>query len=70
MLITSKRDGHMPSAAMEQKPRTMSTKLEIDNFGYTDINHAQKALIASLELALVKDLDGDHRGVLDGATQQ
>jgi len=41
----------------------MSTQLEVNHIGDTNVDHAQEALIPLLELALVKDLNGNDRGV-------
>ena len=44
----------------------MTAENEVEHVGHLDIHDAQKALISSLELALVEDLDRDDRRVLDG----
>jgi hypothetical protein len=46
---------------------TMSTDVEIKDVGHTDVNNAEKTLVPPLKFALVEDLNGDHRRVLDGA---
>lgn len=46
----------------------MTTEVEIKHIADTNVDNAKEALIAFLELALVKDLDGDDGGVLDHTT--
>ncbi|KAI3481094.1 hypothetical protein L1887_56668 [Cichorium endivia] len=46
--------------------QTLSAKFEVENVGDADVDHAQEALIALLELLLVEDLDSDDGGVGDG----
>lgn len=45
----------------------MSAQFEVNDLANSDIDDTEEALVAALELALVKDLDGHHRRVLDGA---
>ena len=45
--------------------RTMTTQVEVDNIADTNIDDTKEALVPLLELPLVKDLDCNHRGVLD-----
>lgn len=47
--------------------RTMSTKLKVKDFSDTNVHNPKEALIASLELALIEDLDGDDGGIFDGS---
>jgi hypothetical protein len=46
----------------------MATKFKVEYITNPDINDTEKALISSLELALIEDLNGDNRGVLYCAT--
>jgi hypothetical protein len=50
--------------------RTVSTKVDIEYIAHANIDDTEKALIPTLELALVKDLDGDDGRVLDSATKK
>lgn len=43
----------------------MSTQFQIQHIADSYINHTQEALIPSLELALVKDLNSNDRRVFD-----
>ena len=43
----------------------MTTQLEVEHIPNTHIDNAQKPLITALELALVKDLNGDDRRLFD-----
>ena len=45
----------------------MPAQLQVKHIADTNIDHTEEALIPLLELALVENLDGDHRGILDGA---
>ena len=45
----------------------MTAKNQVENVGHLDIHDAQEALISSLELALVEDLNCDDGRVLDGS---
>lgn len=47
----------------------MSTQFKVENVADSDIDNSKKALVASLELTLVKYLDSDDRGILDGAAE-
>ena len=47
----------------------MTTKLEVDDIADFDVDDAEETLIALLELALVEDLDSDHRRLLDHTVQ-
>lgn len=48
---------------------TMSAQFKIENVTDSDIDNSKKALVASLKLALVKYLDSDNGGILDGAVE-
>ena len=54
----------------ESLPHTVTAQLKVNDVADTDIDNAQKALIAFLKFALVKDLNCDHRRIFDGAAQQ
>ena len=45
----------------------MSAQFEVNDLADSDIDDTEEALITTLELALIKDLDGYDRRVLDGA---
>ena len=45
----------------------MTAQLKVNHVRDTDVDHAQEALIPFLELALVKYLDGNDRGILHEA---
>lgn len=47
----------------------MSTQFQVENVADSDIDNSKKTLVASLELALVKYLDSDDGGILDGAAE-
>ena len=46
---------------------TVATELQVEDIANLDVDYTEEALIASFELALIKYLHGDNRGVLDGA---
>ena len=48
---------------------TMPTQFEVENVADSDVDNSKKTLVASLELALIKYLDSDDGGILDGAVQ-
>lgn len=48
----------------------MTTELKVDNIANADIDHSEEALVAFLELSLVKDLYCNHGRVLDGAVER
>ena len=48
----------------------MATQVEVEDVGNTDIDNAEEALVTFLELALVEDLDGNHRRILDRAGKE
>jgi len=52
---------------MGREQRTMSSEFEIENVADFDVDDTQEALISTLELPLVEDLDGDDGRVLDRA---
>lgn len=47
----------------------MSSSVEVEHIGHLDVDNSEEALVAFLEFALVKDLDGNDRRVLDLAAQ-
>ena len=44
----------------------MSSQLQVNHIADFDVDDAKEALVPFLEFALVEDLDGNHRTVLDG----
>ena len=48
----------------------MSTEFQVKHVADAHIDDPKKALVALLELALVEYLDGNDRGLLDGAEEQ
>jgi hypothetical protein len=50
---------------MTKQMHTVPTKLEIDGVAGSDVDDTQKALVPSLELALIENLDGDDGGLGD-----
>lgn len=46
----------------------MSTQLQVDYIANFHVDHTKESLIPLLELALVEDLDGNYRVVLDSTT--
>ena len=51
--------------AQEDSKRTVTTHVEVKNIADTNVDDAEEALITFLELALVKDLNGDDRRLFD-----
>lgn len=51
--------------ARKEEERTMSSSVEVEHIGHLDVDDPEEALVAFLELALVEDLDGNDRRVLD-----
>lgn len=45
--------------ARKEGERTMSSSVEVEHIGHLDVDNSEEALVAFLEFALVKDLDGN-----------
>jgi hypothetical protein len=45
----------------------MSAEVDVEHVRDANVDDTEEALVTALELALVKDLDGDHGRVLDRA---
>lgn len=58
-------EGSFSRAVSDDEQHTMTTKNEVEYVGHFNIDNAEETLILLLEFALVEDLHGDHRRILD-----
>jgi hypothetical protein len=49
-----------------QRQHFVPTQFKVENVADSDVDDSKKTLVASLELALIKYLDSDDGGILDG----
>ena len=47
----------------------MTTQFQVNGVANANVDNSEESLIATLELALVKDLNGDNRGLFDVTRQ-
>ena len=50
--------------------RTVPAQLQVNDIVHFNVDDSKEALVPLLELALVEDLDGNHRGILDRAGKE
>ena len=67
--VASQQEAYMRKAGWKERGLTMATKLEVEDIPHANVDDTQEALVPTLELALVEDLDSDNRRLLDHAVQ-